>query len=132
MDDFAWAIGLFEGEGCITLEKASAAKAAHVRQPRMAVVSTDLDVLERFHKVVGYGKISPMRSTTNLGTKPRWVWRLSRQAAIADLLMRMMPHLGQRRWEKAQDALTYIERPRTGRYPRYPRPLAEAKADADL
>jgi hypothetical protein len=104
---FAWAAGLFEGEGCISLSRSN--KGDHVRDVRLTVVNTDLDVLERFQATIGRGSISEMNSKSNLGSKQRWQWRLSRQVDVALLLRRMMPFLGQRRAAKARAVLDYID-----------------------
>jgi hypothetical protein len=111
--DLTWATGLFEGEGCISLERAGTKKASWVRNVRLAVVSTDRDVLDRFHEIVSCGRITEMNGTSNLGTKQRWVWRLSRQEDVAALLNAMYPMLGNRRQEAARRVLAYINRDRS-------------------
>lgn len=107
-----WAIGLFEGEGCIALERAGTKKPDHVRNTRLTVVSTDRDVLDRFADVMGCGTVKPCGKANKLGKKPQWAWRLSTQADIRRILKKMMPHLGERRQAQAWLVLDYIERPR--------------------
>jgi|SRR5271166_3728109 len=105
-DDFAWAIGLYEGEGCATVEKGTRPSC------RMTVTSTDHDVLERFRDAVQCGTIGFKGNTSRLGKKPIWEWRLCRQAQIKSLLQCMMPHLSRRRQQQAQRTLDFIGRPR--------------------
>lgn len=127
MDEFSWAIGLYEGEGTAVLSfpKNRRTNRQRTAGTHMTVVSTDLDVLERFQKAVGYGTVQPIRVLpTSLGQKPRWTWVLHRQAAIDDLLTQMFPHLSQRRKEQAEPLLAYINRP--GRK-KQPRSLEEAR-----
>jgi hypothetical protein len=59
-ENLAWAAGLFEGEGCITRTN---------RVPVARLGTTDLDVLERFHLVMGFGRVYEMGHTRN---HPRW------------------------------------------------------------
>jgi hypothetical protein len=66
--EMAWAAGLFEGEGTITL----CGSVVHLR-----LNLTDFEVLERFWEIVGTGKIyGPYTSGYRDGytRKPRWVW----------------------------------------------------------
>jgi hypothetical protein len=111
---FEWAAGLYEGEGSVGLSRAGKDKAAHVRDVRMTVSSTDRDVLERFLEVVGVGKIVALgRRPSALGAKQQFQWKLSRQAQVADLLWRFFPHLGERRTRQALEVLAYIYRDRS-------------------
>lgn len=104
--EFAWACGLFEGEGSITHKK-SKGRVLRV----LSLGSTDEDVVRRFHKVVGVGKVrGPYRSNgpRSLPThKPIWHWTCGRWVDGAPLLERMMPFLGDRRREKAMDYLAH-------------------------
>jgi hypothetical protein len=63
--------------------------------------STDLDVLERFQRVVGVGKIGKAEAVP--GRKPIWQWYVYRRADIVALLDRMEPQLGARRLEQAAE-----------------------------
>lgn len=80
--EFMWAVGLFEGEGCAGVHKAGTKKGAHVRDVRLVVVSTDLDVLEKFNRIIGYGKVVPMSNASSLGKKFQWQWKLSKQMEV--------------------------------------------------
>src|SRR5271166_7114591 len=105
--DFMWAVGYFEGEGCL-----GAFKRGRYRQPRMIVTSTDLALLERFQSVVKYGTVRQVQLHSGLSSKPQWQWELTRQVDIDDLLTYMMPHLSQRRKEKGDEIFAYIHRDR--------------------
>lgn len=113
--EFMWAVGLYEGEGCASLERISSRTPPNDHNTRLTVVSTDLDVLEKFNQIVACGYICSVKRASSIGTKQQWHWRLARQADIAKLLSRMMPHLGQRRQIQAQKLLDYIYRPSRNR-----------------
>lgn len=51
----AWAAGIFEGEGSLSLASTGRPlrDGSRRRTPRMQIGMTDLDVLEKFHKAVG-------------------------------------------------------------------------------
>jgi hypothetical protein len=100
-EDFAWACGLFEGEGNIR-NHMDANSRRNVR--RLTVGTTDLDVLERFASVVGCGKIRGGRERTNNG-KLMWRWECSHWDDTEPLLRRMLPHLGVRRRAAAEALL---------------------------
>lgn len=106
--DDAWAAGLFEGEGH-TGSKANRVGGPHV-YPRMVLQTTDLDVLQRFQRIVGVGQIVT-RKTTGLGKrakaewKPLYRWEASSLVAVATLFERFRPYLGARRTEQFLAAL---------------------------
>jgi hypothetical protein len=68
-EEIAWAAGLFEGEGCITLS----GKAVAVR-----LVNTDEEVVQRFAEVIGFGTVygpySRQYESDGWKRRPRWVW----------------------------------------------------------
>lgn len=96
--EVAWAVGLFEGEGSIT----------HTRAPhiRLSLATTDADVLDRFHRIVGTGSRGGWQ-----GLPPRkytYQWYLDGDAAI-EWLRTMLPLLGERRAACAKEALAQRE-----------------------
>lgn len=99
--DFAWACGLFEGEGTITcrLDKNSR---RNIR--RLSMNQTDLDVLQRFASIVG-GKIA-VEPTRIAGRRPIWRWQLTHWDEVEPMLRRMLPYLGIRRRAAAEALLS--------------------------
>lgn len=89
----AWAAGLFEGEGCIVFNKVKACR-------RLTLVSTDLDVLEKFQRAVGAGNIRSRRVYGN--RKPCWIWGVSRWPDVERTLKVFLPYFGRRRAAKAR------------------------------
>ncbi len=117
--DVAWAAGLFEGEGCITAN-VTKAKGLTYRRPYLSLRSTDLDVVERFHGVVGCGRVLPIKSPShvNKGRKPAWDWRAASSEDVQAVLTLLRPHLGDRRGEKADEALSFYTTYRKGQHTR--------------
>ena len=100
-----WAIGLFEGEGCISIKR-------RLRDPRARVElelhTTDRDIAERFKTLAGCGRVSfiPRRNPKH---KPIWSWCIGDHQHVKRLLVEWLPYLGRRRRAKALDALVIIE-----------------------
>lgn len=74
----------------------------------MQLAMTDEDVVLRFARIVGVGKVyhyppKPLR-------KPVWYWACTRRDHITLALMRLMEYFGERRLDKAQQALVRAER----------------------
>jgi hypothetical protein len=103
--DIAWAAGLFEGEGCISRNESSGSR------PRWCVilVSSDRDVIDRFHGVVGMGTVRSRKThTTPEHYKKQWIWRTTKRAEVESLLKTLIPYFGKRRSIKANEALSEI------------------------
>jgi hypothetical protein len=106
--DIVWAAGLFEGEGCISKQK------ARPNQRRLQINMTDKDVMERFVNVVGYGELknrtySEAVKSLHKGTlKPFWSWEVSKKTEVLRILKMFLPHLGKRRAEKAIEAINHL------------------------
>lgn len=111
-DEFAWAVGIFEGEGSMgfyTWVKRGDKLAV------MQVMMTDEDTIRRFHRAVGgVGRVrGPIKHTNNPRAKMLWQWRLQNYRDVYALLNRMLPHLGERRRKRAVELLHQLEqRPR--------------------
>ena len=98
-EDF-WAIGLFEGEGCISIEKRC--KSAYVQ-----LKTTDPDVLIRLQQIWG-GRVNEATWCKSNKKQP-YVWRLQNKARVKALLIQILPYLSARRACKALDALDRID-----------------------
>jgi hypothetical protein len=99
-EDFAWACGLFEGEGSIRNHLDANSK-RNVR--RLALGTTDLDVLERFQSIMGGSILRTAHCRP--GYKPVWRWQLTHWDDLEPLLRRMLPYLGIRRRAAAEALL---------------------------
>lgn len=96
-ENMAWAAGLFEGEGCIHV--GSRVKGVMI----LTLTTTDRDVLERFHWIIGLGAIRLQK--VRAGCKQAYVWWISRGEHCQAALAAMWPFLGARRRARAEDAI---------------------------
>lgn len=97
--EIAWAAGLFEGEGSITMRR----DLRGYWQRTLSLSMCDRDVLERFARIVGaeaniYADGRPMR-------RPLYAWRCGRWSVIEPMLTAFLPYLGERRRAKALELL---------------------------
>ena len=98
--DEAWAIGLFEGEGCIAIEKRCASAF-------LTLKTTDPDVLYRLQEIWGGRVRVATKSPSNI--KQPYVWNLQNKKVVRRILERILPFLSHRRACKALDALDRID-----------------------
>ena len=99
LSDLAWCAGLFEGEGCFTFRSKRG-------NPSAVIKMTDRDVLDRFATVIGFGRISSVRSTSSLGKKQQWEWRVNSFMHVQALIAALWPWLCSRRKARAQEVLS--------------------------
>jgi hypothetical protein len=115
--EIAWAAGLFEGEGCITPSDS-------LGKPRVQITlgTTDRDVLERFVRIVHPEGNIRQQKTHSVDHRPFFVWSTSGHKAVP-IIARLLPWLGERRQEKAIEALEAATRlrPRHGTETHCPR-----------
>lgn len=108
VSEWAWATGLFEGEGSIySMDRT---KDGHHQLPvmRLSLQMTDLDVVERFFRIVECGGISKPRRFGRPHHKTCYAWCVSRRSEIERLLLEMLPMFGERRGAKARSTLAEI------------------------
>lgn len=96
--EFAWAAGLFEGEGCIHYPVKEGG-------PQLSLAMTDEDVVRRFAATIGIGKIYTRDPYP--GMRRVWTWQAARHKEVLPLIERLLPYLGVRRSLKAQAALMW-------------------------
>jgi hypothetical protein len=99
--EWAWAAGLFEGEGSIILGK------TRYRQPALWLRTTDRDVLERFAQIVGAGYITEC-ALRECHTKQQYSWSIGSRAEVRRILLQMRPWFGVRRGAKADEVLAFV------------------------
>lgn len=99
--EFIWACGLFEGEGALGCFGNGRRLGKVVT---MQIVMSDLDVVQRFHSAVGgVGTIDGPYYQKAPSRKALYRWRMRGGAeAMAELLGRMWPYLGDRRREQGR------------------------------
>jgi hypothetical protein len=87
-EEIAWAAGLFEGEGCMTITGG---------QPVMRVASTDRDSTDRFYEIMSTGLITRVHRESRTGY---WV-AYGVDALLAIQLL--VPWFGERRRARARE-----------------------------
>ena len=103
MEQFAWAAGFFDGEGCVQLYKRIRHDDWVDWQLMVTAVNTDIRPLVRMKALFG-GSIQPMQKAGNKhGYLPSWAWMPSHAKAAKSLEM-MLPWLTVKR-EQAELAL---------------------------
>ena len=96
--NWAWAAGLFEGEGSIVVRE---------RQAHLYLAMTDADVVQRFAEIVGHGNVHPQKIRPGQ-TKRQYRWHVAARGEVARILNTFMPYLGERRKAKAIEALELV------------------------
>lgn len=104
--DLVWASGLFEGEGCFTL-----CHNKDYQNCRAVLISTDEDVVRRFAKIIGFGKVNFNDNTTrrNKKWKPQWSWTAYTFEEVQALIAFFWVQLGNRRKKRAKEILTIMK-----------------------
>lgn len=97
----AWAAGLFEGEGSISVHTAT--RSGHTyRRLCIALGSTDEDVIRAFQRAVGVGNVNGPYGPYPGSNRPCWRWQITGTKAEA-VLDRLLPFLGARRTARAEE-----------------------------
>ena len=101
-ENIAWAAGLFEGEGSISIKPQTA---------QLHLAMTDEDVVRKFHAIVGMGNVyGPGIDKRKPHYKPSWRWAVGGSKKSQALLAAFWPFLGARRQAKARDAISSCAR----------------------
>lgn len=124
--DIAWVAGIIEGEGTIIASTGAYRKNTKhvVRQFRLAIEMTDLDVLQRAKEVLGPRCTLRQRKppSVNPNHRDRFILCLT-GSELAGWLMTIYPFMGQRRrarirlalnlWKQMRPSWRYAELPET-------------------
>lgn len=112
----AWFAGIFEGEGCMVIEKNGNTK--------LDVSMTDPDIIERIREMFPKCHNStpfqskPVRPGYNL-PKLRYTWRVSDPQEVRRIIVLMLPYFGERRSARARQVIEHLDtRPGIGSYQR--------------
>ena len=99
--EWAWAAGLFEGEGCISMTGRAGGK----HQPVLQLTMTDRDTVKRFHRVVGVGNFTGPQKVQRERHRPTWRWQAGAWRDVAHVLIRFAPWLSERRRSKGAEVM---------------------------
>lgn len=105
-ENLAWAAGLFEGEGCITIS----GKPPHGRRVVLELGMTDEDVVRKFGAIMGVGHVGgPYHPRTRpLHHKSHWRWTVTGGKQAQAVLAALWPFLCSRRQAKAIEAIKFF------------------------
>lgn len=103
--EVAWLAGLLEGEGCFGLT-------SNKHGLRITVGMTDLDTIEKIQRIAG-GNIIGTKNLPN--RKPLYTWHASVREVAVDVMLAILPHMGQRRSGKIQELLAWDKKFPKGR-----------------
>lgn len=109
--DYAWAAGVLEGEGCFSIHRRN--DRSNTLNTAIHCEMTDEDVVRRLHKIFGVGSVN-LRSNTSgrvdrRTRKPTWIWSAQSKNDVLEVVLRVLPYLGERRAEKAKELLNSVE-----------------------
>ena len=105
-DPFAWALGIFEGEGCLTYTTTE-------DKWEMKVEMTDMDVLWSFYEAIGcVGNLSSLRKSPSRkeNHKPTATWKTARRKLIYELVIRFYPYMHERRRAKCDEFFAWYHK----------------------
>jgi LAGLIDADG DNA endonuclease family protein len=110
--ELGWVAGLLEGEGCFFPIKYQTQDYGPYTYARIAVLMTDLDVLERLQQLTGVGRISGPTIRKNPNHKPLWHWVVSKNKESITLMKELYPLMGERRRARIDEVLALAEKGR--------------------
>lgn len=87
--EYAWAAGLFEGEGFISLNN---------NCMRLGLGMRDEDVVRRFWNIVGHGNV--LQRSDGM-----WMWQCGAREAVHEIWSWLSPMLGERRLARFEELL---------------------------
>lgn len=95
----SWAAGLFEGEGCFSMNR----KPNGALTMRSSMAMVDKDVLLTFARIIEVGSVHP--KTVRGNRKPQWEWRTSTQKDTERVYYLLEPWLHRRRRDRYAELL---------------------------
>lgn len=95
--DWAWAAGIFEGEGCLYSRPGRG-------QATLAVQMCDRDIVERFATIMGCGRMG-FQASKNPKHRDLWKWVAGRRDDVLRICDRLYPMMGVRRRAKMDEVL---------------------------
>lgn len=97
--EYAWAAGIFEGEGTIGWNKTR-------HYPNLGLITTDEDVIDRFHEIVQAGHVYKNRKITGLGSKQQYIWNAGSIGDVRHVAKTvLLPWMGRRRRARLLEVL---------------------------
>lgn len=104
-ENISWFAGLFEGEGCTSINRGTG------KSPRMilSITMTDEDVIRKAHNVIGLGNVTGPHGPYRPNEKATWSWRVSRFEECQAIAAALYPFLCSRRQSKILEVLEILK-----------------------
>lgn len=103
--EIAWCGGFYEGEGHASAGISYQTKTRYHTYCRAMVNQKHKDVLLRFKRGIGFGKVAGPYQPKDKSRCPLYVWRVSSRADVSKLYSLLKPYLSRRRKQQFQRAL---------------------------
>jgi hypothetical protein len=110
--ELAWVAGLLEGEGCFFPIEYKTKGYRPYTYARVAVLMTDLDVLQRLQELTGIGHSDGPTPRKDPRHKPIWHWVASENKESITLMRAVYPLMGERRRARIDEVLALVEKGR--------------------
>jgi hypothetical protein len=110
--ELAWVAGLLEGEGCFFPIEYKTKGYGPYTYARVAVLMTDVDVLQRLQEFTGIGHFNGPTPRKDPRHKPIWHWVASKNKESITLTKAVYPLMGERRRARIDEVLALVEKGR--------------------
>ena len=108
-----WFTGILEGEGCILYAMKKTPAGEDYAGYRISINMNDKDIVKRLHDAVPGSKMSG-ECDHGKNHKPNWStfyrFNIHKRNIVKDVLIAMLPILGERRAKKAMEVLSIMEK----------------------
>lgn len=106
-EELAWAAGFFDGEGCVGCYAAGSQfyKNKEKKYVKVAVANTDKSLLDRFQRIVGFGKVDGPYIRKNSKWLPRYTYRANGINEGTKLFEMLKPYLGDAKRKDFEEAI---------------------------
>lgn len=105
-ESIAWAAGIFEGEGCISLIRHKQ-KNYISNRAMLCVTNTDLDILIKFREILGIGYVRPLKTTKlSQGRKQLYRWIATSFDEFDEAIKILKPFMSNKRLSKLEKVLS--------------------------
>lgn len=99
--NIAWAAGIVEGEGCMSLVKTKSGL-----YPKLTVQMSDEDIILRLKDILNCGTVSSHQRGIN---KRLYQLNVYTKSDLYETIKVLYPYFGKRRKEKAEEVMTFLE-----------------------
>jgi hypothetical protein len=108
---YAWAAGILEGEGCFSIHRRK--DRSNTLNTAIHCEMTDEDIIRRLHAVFKVGTVNARKNMSGRkdtrARKATWIWSAQKKADVLEVILRVLPYLGERRAAKAKELMVSIE-----------------------